>query len=234
MRKLLSIFSYILIAINLFSPLCEIIARVAKLRFELFGYVASSAIVLFLSLIPCVLVFFSEKLDALRRAERILWSLLPLSAILNLIFFIIKSHSAATAALVFLNFVLSLYLSKTLGLKFAFRISLIASVPLVLLVALIVILRPMLSWAAGDNKVIGRYESPDNKYYVELVERSEGAAGGSTRVELYENKGFDAFVFSFTGYPEILYTGEWGEDVKIEWRDGARLFINDDEYSVSK
>ena len=151
-----------------------------------------------------------------------------------MIFFIIKSDSAATAAFVFLNFVLSLYLSKKLGVKLIFRISLISSVPIVLLAALIIILRPMLSWVEGDNKVIGRYESPDNEYYIELIERSEGATGGSTRVELYENKGFDAFVFSFTEKPEIIYTGKWGEDVEIEWHDGGRLFINGEEYSISK
>lgn len=233
MKKLLSIFVWLLVTINVFSPVCELIARIASLKFELFGYTAAALIMLLLMLIPCVLTFFSEKSLELNKRERIACSLIPIASCLNLLFFIIKSDSAALAVLAFLNFVLSIYLSKKLGEKRSFIASLISSIPVMVLVLFVIMLRPMMSWVEGDLTIVERVESPDGEYCAEVVKRGTGASGGETYVRVYSDTGLDLAVFSFTPYAKKIYSAGWQEEVHISF-EGNELFINGEAYEVSE
>ena len=232
MKKYLSVSVYIIAFLNLFLPICETIARLFGLQFSFFNYFVTAVICFALPFVNAVCSFFSEKDITLRNFERILYSYLPVISVLNFIFFVIKTDSLLVLAFTLLNLIILLYLAKKLGKRLAFRISLISSVPFALLAALVIILRPMLSWAAGESTVLEKHNSPDGEYYVELVERDMGATGGEREVMLYE-KGFNAFVFSFTKPGEKLYTGGWQEEISIEWLDDDTLIINGESYEIN-
>lgn len=86
----------------------------------------------------------------------------------------------------------------------------------------------------GQDTIVQSVESPDGTYYAEVIDNDQGALGGSTFVDLYENKGINAFVFRIFKTPQRIYYGRWGEfeNMEIYWKDENCLVINSAEYAI--
>lgn len=85
-----------------------------------------------------------------------------------------------------------------------------------------------------STSVVRSVESPSGAYCADIIDRNEGALGGSTRVEVRENKKTDAVLFKFSKSPERVYFGDWGEfkNMELYWKDDRHLVINSKEYSL--
>ena len=233
MKKLFSSFSYIIMILNLIFPIFEMIARLSGMQFQVFNYTICGLITFLPALILSILSFFFCEIKDPNKSSSIMWSLFPIASILNLVFFSIRADSIPVILIAILNFILSIYLARKQGLKLIFRIALCSCVPFALLVTLLIALRPLTTWASGKVSVVETSYSSSGEYFAELIERDTGASGGEVFVRVGKS-GFDAFIFSFQKAPQIIYTGKWGENIQIEWRDGERLFVNGVEYSFAQ
>jgi hypothetical protein len=86
----------------------------------------------------------------------------------------------------------------------------------------------------GQNTVVQAVESPNGKYCALVIDSNQGALGGDTLVDVYENSGFNAILFEIKKKPQRVYFGDWGEfeDIQIYWKDNNCLVINSVEYDI--
>ena len=86
----------------------------------------------------------------------------------------------------------------------------------------------------GQNTVVQTVESPSGKYYAEVIDSDQGALGGDTVVNVYEEKGINLFLFKIEKEPQRVYLGEWGafENMEIYWKDDGCIVINSVEHKI--
>ena len=87
----------------------------------------------------------------------------------------------------------------------------------------------------GYVNVVQTSESPNGKYRAEVVDINQGALGGDTLVNVYENnKHFDLHMITISKKPQNVYFGDWGEfeNMRIRWKDDSCLIINGKEYAI--
>lgn len=67
-----------------------------------------------------------------------------------------------------------------------------------------------------------------------MIDRDEGALGGSTRVDVYEKGVIYTPLFEISKKPQIVYFGSWGEfeNMTIHWKNDTCLVINGKEYEI--
>ena len=81
------------------------------------------------------------------------------------------------------------------------------------------------------NTVLQTVESPDGKYYAEVIVSDHGALGGDTVVDVYEKSGIDCIIRK---WPQNVYSGNWTSHINMEiyWKDEQSLVINAVEYAI--
>jgi len=88
----------------------------------------------------------------------------------------------------------------------------------------------------GKDTVVKSIESPNGRYYVEVIASSQGALGGDTLVDVYtcEDRRADTFAFKIAPKPKRIYYGEWGEfeHMEIHWEGDTRLVIDSVVYAI--
>ena len=77
--------------------------------------------------------------------------------------------------------------------------------------------------------------SPSGNYYAQVVVDDQGALGGNTYVDVYEDKGMDTFYFTICDEPERIYRGDWSDHLNMDlaWESEEILVINSVEYPVT-
>ncbi len=86
----------------------------------------------------------------------------------------------------------------------------------------------------GQNTVVKTVSSPSGKYYAQVIDSDQGALGGDTHVDVYQECGINALLFRIEKNPRRVYFGDWGEyeNMKIYWKDDNCLVINSVEYEM--
>ena len=87
----------------------------------------------------------------------------------------------------------------------------------------------------GHVSVVKTVQSPNGQYRADVVDVDEGARGGSTLVEVYDNsRHFDLLIVTFSKKPQRAYFGEWGafENMSIRWKNDRCLIINGKECEI--
>ena len=86
----------------------------------------------------------------------------------------------------------------------------------------------------GQNTVVQTVESPSGKYYAQVIDCDQGALGGDTLVDVYQDCGINAILFKIEKKPQRVYFGDWGEfeNMQIHWKDDNCLVINSVEYEI--
>lgn len=84
------------------------------------------------------------------------------------------------------------------------------------------------------NTVVQSVTSPNGTYYAEVIDNDQGALGGNTLVDVYENEGINALIFKISKKPQRVYQGKYGEfkDMIIYWKDENCLVIDSVEYII--
>lgn len=85
----------------------------------------------------------------------------------------------------------------------------------------------------AQDTLVKSIESPNGVYYAEVIDNDQGALGGNTYVDVYENV-VDAMIFKVSKKPQRVYHGKWGEfeNMKIYWNDENCLVINSVKHTI--
>ncbi len=82
--------------------------------------------------------------------------------------------------------------------------------------------------------VVKTVESPNGVYYAEVIDSDQGALGGDTLVDVHDNQGIHALLFTISKKPQRVYQGDWGayKHMEMYWKNDHCLVINSVEYEV--
>ena len=162
----------------------------------------------------------------------LLFMIMPISLI-NVFIYLLKYRHLLVllsgGVCVFCCSYLTIKYAKPLALKI---VALILSALLVIPVAFFYLLAVV--FPIGQNTVVQTVESPSGKYYAQVIDSDQGALGGDTLVDVYENWEINLLLFKIEKKPKQVYLGEWGEfrTMRIKWRDDSCLLINSIEYKI--
>ena len=233
MKKVLTILISLLFALTILTPGCTWLSACLSYRFILFYPPAFAVILTLLSVCIVVLTFITKESIGKPVSQTLLTIIAPLSW-LNVMYLLdTKQIWVAVIAVVYVGscHYLSIKHGKPLALKIlAFVISTILALPICFFSFLSLAIGPF-----GENTVVQAVPSPSGEYYVEVIDSDQGALGGNTIVEVYENKKLDLGLFRIEKEPQRVYQGDWGEhlDMQIHWKDNNCLVINGVEYEIA-
>lgn len=87
---------------------------------------------------------------------------------------------------------------------------------------------------APQSTVVRTLPSPDGRYRAEVIESDQGALGGDSFVDVYENVEIHLLLFKIEKKPQRVWSGGWSEseDMLICWKDDDSLLINSTLYEI--
>ena len=217
---------YLLTLLYTIFPLGTIAAHQARLHFSMFhnGIYAMSTVLVSI----CIIVFFFRKQRRdFQLTASILAAFLPLLSMLNA--FIAYAFVNVNQTLIFFcafpNFICTILLglwirsprvAKTIGGALSAAVFL----PMSLLFLVLLLFT--------HTQIVQEIASPQGNYIATVIERDEGALGGSTSVEILDAKPLNLLLIRIGKEPKQVYRGQWGEaqDIEILWVDEQTVSIN--------
>ena len=109
-------------------------------------------------------------------------------------------------------------------------VSLLLFVPYLLLVPI-----AAFGFSIGETTIVETVHSPHRVYRAELLDVNQGALGGDTVVEVYdEGRVYDFSFVQLRKRPQRVYMGSWGtfEDMELYWESDSVLCINGTAYEM--
>ena len=233
MKKATTVLLHLLFGLILLLPAGELVSSCFGCTFRLVS-VPSFAIGIAL-LSACAAIFCVALEDTAKSRPMSIWKtlLFPLSLI-NAALFLLESRTILTvvSAAVFVGcccFMTARY-GKPLALKItALVLSILMIIPIAAFGFIALIFGDI-----AQSAVVQTIESPDGKYYAQVIDSDQGALGGDTIVNVHEQGGLNAGIFIIEKKPKRVYLGEWGEfeDMQIHWKEDGCLVINTVEYKI--
>lgn len=234
MKKVLSILSYLLFGMTLLPLPGELICHCFGYNFELNSITVYVSVLALLAVATVVIsiIFRDKTKDGL---DSVLWILLLPLALVNIFLFSFCSGTiwvfVCSIIAIGCDFFLVLWNGKYCTSKIiALVLTVIFSIPVGFIGFLCVLFADF-----GHVAVVQTVESPSRKYRAEVVDVDQGALGGDTLVEVYDNrKHFNLLIFTISKKPQRVYMGEWGafKNMKINWKDDDCLIIDSKEYEI--
>lgn len=232
MKKAITILVYILFALIVFHPLVTILFSLFGYTFELTSYSLFSVITALLA-VRIVVLSVKAKESINNKVVTVLLALItPLSlinAFLNIMFCnssLIESTLVATSMCICCC--CCCYLTIRHGKPLAIKIICLLLSALMALPVGFFGLFAIVFADFGRETVVQSVESPDGKYYSEVIYADEGALGGSTIVNVYKSKSIFGLFFKI--YKEV-YFGDC-DYMSIYWKDDHHIVVNSREYSI--
>lgn len=233
MKKVISILGCVLCALVALCPLGSAIAACFGYTFALASVPGFSIVIAVFSMILVILSIIARH-PIQNKWLQVLFALLPPIVTINAVFFMLENSSIWIIVCTFLSLACSVFLTFKHGRPIVLKI--------ISLVLSAVLLSPLCFFALlslifgniSQNTVVKSLESPDGAYYVEVIDNNQGAMGGNTWVDVYENNGFDAVIFKVSSPSHRIYEGHWGEynSMEIYWKNDRCLVINDRTYEL--
>ena len=233
MKKRNVILGYILFLLTILFPLGVSISTCFGYTFELASVSVFAIVIVLISIVLCILSHAEEKPYNSGVLGLIFTILTPLS-IINAVFFMLESPKVWIVVSVFIAIGCSAYLTIKHGTPRLLKIIMFAlSVILILPVGFLGFIS-LIFGNIGQDTVVQAVESPNGVYYAEVIDSDQGALGGDTLVEVYENAEINLLVFRIFKNPQRVYHGEWGEfeDMDVHWKDDQCLVINSVEHPI--
>lgn len=228
MRKYLYI--GLLVAYIVF-PLGVLLTCLLGYRFSLFHYPTCSIL---LAVISILSVLFLLKANPSGKAQKIILRLLPVLALANWLLYLYFSLSVLVCVCMLICFICTLILSIKSTTSTAWKIIGIIVSALLTVCMFLFSFFVLLFGSIGQSTVISTIPSPDGKFYAEVVDVDQGALGGDTVVNVYEDRGVDLLVFSIEKAPQTVYIGPWREyeNMPVYWKSDTCLIIHSTEYPI--
>ena len=231
MKKAISILMCLLFVLTILYPAGVIITACFGYSFQLISVSAFAIAIAALSVCIVILVF-KNQLES-RTVQLLLAIITPLSLI-NAVFYIFECPQIWVIASVFVSVGCCCFLVVKHGKPLALKIvALVLSALMILPIGFISFIA-LIFGNIGQNTVVQTVESPSGKYYAQVIDSDQGALGGDTLVDVYQDCGINALVFKIEKKPQRVYFGEWGEfnNMQIHWKDDNCLVINSVEYTI--
>lgn len=231
--KYLSVLEYVLFALVAFPPFGALLAFCFGYRMELASVSAFVIVTAFLSV--CLSVWSMKAGEAIAGGMvKVLFALLSPLSLINAAFCMIECSRIWVVTSAFVCIVCCLVLTVKHGKPLALKmIALVLSGLMILPVGFFGFM--LLTFGnIGHNTVVKSVESPNGVYYAQVIDSDQGALGGDTLVDVYENKEINVLVFKLYKMPQRVYYGDWGEfeNMEIHWKDDHCLVINSVEYEI--
>lgn len=233
MKKAVWIMSCLLFFLVTVLPVGIIVCACFGYAFELGNYLIFAVVTALLAA-ATVLLSIGAKGGIENKGAGVLFAWLTPISLVNAVFYIVVCHDVWIALCMLVCFLCCFCLTgihcKPLSLKVSF---LLLSALLVIPVGFFAFL--MLFFGnIGQDTVVQSLQSPDGAYYAEVVSHDEGALGGSTVVNVYENKRFDIGILKIYKKPKLVYYGDWYEwkNMEIYWRDNGHLVVQSVAYPI--
>lgn len=231
MKKAVSVFEYILFALIALPSLITLIFTSFGYTVTFFDYTAVALLTAVVAVAETVLSVIAKRQDYNKTVS----VLFALSAPLLLIRLFMSGNLSATAAVcILISICCCFYLTVKHGRPTALKVIGLVIFLILILPVCFLTLAELLFGSFGQNTVVETLPSPGGTYYAEVIDSDQGALGGDTIVNVYENFEFNAVIFKITKTPKGIYSGEWGEykSMKIHWKDEKTLVINSVEYAI--
>lgn len=235
MKKRNTIWGYLLFALTVLLPLGTLISSCFGYTFELASVSVFAIAIALISIVLCILSGNGDNSYKSGALGVIFAVLTPLS-IVNAVFFMLESRKIWVIICVFIAIGCSAYLTIKHGKPLLIKIiSWVLSAILILPVGYFGFIF-LIFGNIGQNTVVQSVESPNGAYYAEVIDSDQGALGGDTLVDVYENTEINLLIFKVFKDPQRVYHGEWGEfeNMDIYWKDDRCLVINSIEYNIEQ
>lgn len=235
MKKMIPALGCVLFGMVLLLPVGTLLSGCVGYRFELSGVIAAAAAVIAVCLTVWLIGLSGGENEPIESgAVKVLLALLAPLSLINVAFAIFLRGEiweiVSAFACVGCCLVLTIEHGKPTALKI---IALVLSAVMVVPVAFFGFFA-LTFGSIGQNTVVKSVESPNGAYYAQVIDSDQGALGGDTMVDVYENKQINLLAFKLYKEPQRVYSGDWGEfyDMEIYWKGDHCLVINDVEYEI--
>lgn len=233
MKKTLFGSTSLLFVLTALYPVGVLITACFGYTFQLVSISAFAVVITVLSIGTAVLhLIFKDTLE--NRTLRILSVMIAPLSLINAMLYILECPQAWMIASVVVSAGCCCCLTVKSGRPLALKIvALILSALMVVPLGFIGVFA-LIFGNFAQNTVVQTVMSPHETYYAQVIDSDQGALGGDTLVDVYENRGIDAFLFKIEKKPQRVYVGDWGEyqHMQIYWKDDGCLVINSTEYVV--
>lgn len=195
---------------------------------------ASYEIFSIVSAVICIFSYFSIKDTDYKKPIRFFIAFLPLIQLINTVIYAIKSKSLITAVSMAVCFISCAVISEKILISAKAKISSVITSSLMFLGIVLISFVTVFFGNLSVNTVIDTIESPNGKYYAEIIDSDQGATGASTVVYIKKTDCVNLLFAKIEKSPERVYLGDWREyeSMDIFWKDENTLIINSNEYAV--
>ena len=233
MKKAVSILMCLLFVLTILYPAGVITTACIGYNFELISVSAFAVALAALSV--CVIVLdLICKTTLENKVMRILLAIITPFSLVNAVFYIFECPQIWVIASVLLSVGCCCYLTVKYGKPLPLKIiTLILSALMVLPIGFFSFIA-LIFGNIGQNTVVRTVESPSGKYYAQVIDSDQGALGGDTLVDVYQNSKINLLLFKIEKKPKRVYIGDWGEfeNMDIYWKDDTCIVINNKEYCI--
>ena len=233
MKKAISILMCLLFVLTILYPAGVITTACIGYYFELISVSAFAIALAALSVCVIVLDLICKNTPENKVMRTLLAIIAPLSLV-NAVFYIFECPQIGVIASAFLSAGCCFYLTVKHGKPMSLKIvTLVLSALMVLPVGFFSFIA-LIFGNIGQTTVVKTVESPNGKYYAQVIDSDQGALGGDTLVDVYQDCEINALVFKIGKKPQRVYFGDWGEfkNMQIHWKDDNCLVINSVEYEI--
>ena len=232
-EKGLPILGCVLFTLVVFPPFGTLLASCFGYRMELASVSAFAIVTALLSV--CLSAWSMKARKAIAGSMmNVLFALLSPLLLIDAVFCMIECSSSWVTTSVFVCIVCCLVLTVKHGKPLALKIIALGLSGLMILPVGFFGFMLLTFGNIGQNTVVKTVESPNGVYYAQVIDSDQGALGGDTLVDVYENKEINALVFKLYKTPQRIYYGDWGEfeNMEIHWKNDSCLVINSAEYEI--
>lgn len=233
MKKAISVLICLLFVLTVLYPVGALITACVGYNFALISVSAFALAIAILSL--CIVILdlnFKNKLEN-KIIQLLLVIITPLSLI-NAVFYIYVCPQIWVIASVLFSAGCSCFLTVKHGMPFALKsVALVFSALMALPIGFFSFIA-LFFGNISQNTVVQTVESPNGKYYAQVIDNDQGALGGDTIVNVYKKSRIYLILFRIEKKPQRVYFGDWGEfeNMQIYWKDNGCLVINSVEYEI--
>ncbi len=233
MKKVISILMCLLFALTMLYPLGVAIAACVGYSFELIG-ISAFAVVLAVLSVSILVLDIVVKSPLENNAMRVLSAVITPLSLINAVLCISECPRVWVVASVILSAGCCCRLTVKYGNPRALKIIALSLSALMILPICLFCLIELNFVNIAQNTVVKTVESPSGKYYAQVIDSDQGALGGDTLVDVYQDCEKNALIFKVDKKPQRVYSGDWGEfeNMQIDWKDDNCLVINSVEYEI--
>ena len=233
MKKAISFMTCLLFALTILYPAGVMITACLGYNFHLISIPAFSIAIAALSV--CIIILdLICKGHADNKIMSILLTIITPLSLINAAFYIFKCPKIWVIASALFSAACCCYLTVKCGKSLSLKtVSLILSALMILPIGFFSFIA-LIFGSLNHNTVVKTVESPNGKYYAQVIDSDQGALGGDTLVDVYEKDGTNAIIFKIEKKPQRVYSGDWGEfeNMRIYWKDENCLVINSVKYEI--